>query len=132
MNTKKTSFAMLGIGLAVGILVGYSLNDRPITAEESAYLRERESLRAAKDRFSTTYQMADVKLLEVIPSNTGVIQLPLQKPLRFAPELHPYLKKHQFRSPDLDQDGDLIDLRPSALPKDLIDQRYTPPHIEMR
>ncbi len=115
---------MLGIGLAVGVAVGYSLNDRPITAEERAYLREREVLNAYAGKFNAAYALkSDIKQLGVQPG-VGNIQLPQPKLQRIEINVnrsHPVFEKYRTLNlgPDLDQDMDLIDMR------------YTPPDIKL-
>ena len=122
MNTKKTSFLMLCIGLAMGILIGHSFTDQSITPEERAYLKEREVLNAHVERFKTAYALdSNIRVLEV-QENVGVIQLPRQKAPRIeiqSRHSHPVFEKYRKlnHGPDLDQDMDLIDMR------------YTPPQF---
>jgi hypothetical protein len=116
MKTHKASMVILCIGMAAGILIGYSLNDHSMSAQEQAHLREREAIRMALERFNATYAMdSQVRLENIHPSGAGVIQWPRQQfpAPRLERKTHPLLDQYRAINlgPDVDQKMDLIDLR---------------------
>lgn len=123
MKLKTPPLLMLTIGLAVGILVGYSLHDRPITAEERAYLQgreARESLETAMSQIRLDYQTMLENKWKVAPLTNG----------NLTPHQMQQWPQHKFRPHNL-QDENSWSGRGVNQQKDLIDQRYTPPHIEL-
>lgn len=118
MNTKKTSFVMLGIGLAVGMVIGFSVNSPSITAKERAYLKDREALETALSQFKSTY-MARLESQQETSPIADLKVAPQQRQIEL-PHFKIQSNPHEYFLPDAE----------TRKPKDLIDQRYTPPHIE--
>ncbi|HEY1172140.1 MAG TPA: hypothetical protein VGH19_12275 [Verrucomicrobiae bacterium] len=148
MNTKKTSFAMLGIGLAVGMAIGYSLNEPAVVVKERADIREREAMEKAMSQFKSTYMTALEQRQQVSLQSS-----PDKFPSYFPKEIVEKMESQGFNVQWRVNEGQTAPSKsilyrqwkmpstyaPESLmssPKrfqnhlDLIDLRYTPPNIE--
>lgn len=109
MKVKTSPLLMLGIGLAVGILVGYSLHDRP----KNQPTQESVRLEKAIEQYRLLYDLpAGMKSETVEPPRYRAVPA----------KIDDWPQSFPMKSPRLPHE---------TQPKDLIDQRYTPPHIEL-
>ncbi|MGV3754048.1 MAG: hypothetical protein ACO1QS_01545 [Verrucomicrobiota bacterium] len=109
MKVKTSPLLMLSIGMAVGILIGYSLPDRP----KNQPPQERASLDEAIEQYRLLYNLpSGIKSEKVEPPRYRAVPAKKDDWPQSFPMKSLWLP-HQTQS------------------KDLIDQRYTPPHIEL-
>ncbi len=109
MKLKTSPILLLSIGMAVGILIGYSLPDRP------RYQPAQESARLEKD-------IEQYRLLYDLPV---LLKSEAFEPPRYRAvpaKMDAWPQSLPMKSPRLPH---------QKQPKDLIDQRYTPPQIEL-
>jgi hypothetical protein len=119
MKAKISPLMMLSVGLAVGIVVGYSLRERSLTFEERVFLNDHKAIVRMTDAVPKTQPNRQ--------ENGFAIQIPapsLEKPEPFRREiLLPDMTirggDRRSSSSDLGTHGDLLDLR------------YNPPQVEL-
>ncbi len=114
MKTNPSPLLMLSFGLSVGVLVGYSFNDKPVSQAEGDYLKEREALvsgmKSLAQQSGLSKDRDDGKpVLQFIRLNISL------------PEVDALTPKVPNQQQEL----------PVKQNKDLFDQRYQPPQIEL-